>query len=93
MIKNINQSDFQQPVILPKNAREQYRLAVERYHGFDCVDLRVFYEADSGEYKPSRKGLSIRLERWPAFRAALDELDERLQLAGMLEEGGSGDAD
>lgn len=74
-------------VVLQKNAREQYRLAVERYHGHACVDLRVFYEDDdSGEYKPSRKGLCIRLERWSAFRAALSELEEQLQVAGLLDD-------
>ena len=82
---NENPINFQ-PIVLQKNSREMYRFVVARYHGHDCIDARVFYlDDDSGKFKPSRKGLSIRLGRWPEFRAALGELEERLQLAGMLE--------
>jgi len=74
-----------QPVILAKNSREQYRLAVEEYHGHICIDARVFYLDDDNEYRPSRKGLSIRMARWSAFRASLEELEERMKGAGLLD--------
>ena len=72
-------------ITLPKNARETYRIALERYHGVPCIDARVWYlDDDSGELKPTRKGLAISLENWPSVRAALAQFDKDLHAAGLL---------
>ena len=85
MNKNTRSSDEIQAVHLPKNARERYSIGPVRFKGVEGIDVRVEYLDDDDQYKPSRKGLFVRRGKWPAFRAALDELEERLELAGLLD--------
>lgn len=40
-----------------KNALEEVRVSVSTYKGKKYVDFRVYYQDDSGEYKPSKKVL------------------------------------
>ena len=80
----IDQTADVEPVVLEKNKAEQYRLFVDDYGGHSCVNLRVFWRGDDGEWRPSRKGLCVRTERWPELRQALGELDKRMRAAGLL---------
>ena len=55
-----------------KNATEEVRVSVDRYHGHELVNIRVWFTGDDGEMKPGRQGLALRLELLPNLRAALD---------------------
>jgi len=48
--------------ILQKNAMEQVRIWREPYKGHDLVHMRLFFQNDSGEWLPTRKGLVLRPE-------------------------------
>ena len=65
---------------IPKNSREMIRVAREDFKGHDIINLRVFYDAGEGEYRPTKKGV--------AFSAAL--LPEVLKALGGLEVSGNG---
>ncbi|MDR5770872.1 MULTISPECIES: transcriptional coactivator p15/PC4 family protein [unclassified Caballeronia] len=45
---------------LKKRDTERVRIHVKAYKGHDFIDIRVWYLADNGEFKPSSKGLTIR---------------------------------
>ncbi len=45
-----------------KNSRELIRVIGTEYRGHRFVDLRVYYEAENGEYRPTRKGVALSLE-------------------------------
>jgi hypothetical protein len=73
------------PITLPKNSREELRLALSEYNGHPYADLRVFYrDDDSGEMRPSKKGITVLPGHWPAFRQALDQLEAQMQERGLL---------
>jgi hypothetical protein len=59
------------PILIPKNARESYRIGWEEFEGHHFIDLRVYYRDGDGELKPSRKGVAIKPERLAEVCAAL----------------------
>ncbi len=63
------------PVIIPKNSREEIRVSVNEYQGHQLVSLRVWFEADDGDMRPSKKGLAFRVELLPQVTAALNSIE------------------
>ena len=88
MVKVAERPTQDKALTLAKNTQEQYRFSLEHYHGRDYADLRIYYlDDDSGEYRPTRKGLTIAPDNWPQFMAALRQLEAQLERRGLLEEG------
>lgn len=46
---------------IQKNASEEIRFTVETFKGQEIVNVRVWYRADDGEYRPGKQGLAFRL--------------------------------
>ncbi len=44
---------------IKKNALEIIRVQRSEYKGREFVDIRVHYQDDEGEYKPTKKGIAI----------------------------------
>ena len=42
-----------------KNNSEVIRIQLKEYEGHKLVDIRVWYEDENGEYKPTKKGISF----------------------------------
>lgn len=57
---------------IKKNAREELRVSVDHYQGYELLNLRIWFEADDGSMRPSKKGLALRLELLPELREALE---------------------
>ena len=59
-----------------KNSTEVIRVERREFKGNDRVHVRVWFDDGTGEYKPSPKGLSLRLETWeellPLIKDALE---------------------
>jgi len=67
-----------------KNATARLRIQPTRFHGYDLVDIREYYEGlQEGEWKPSPKGISFRRHLLPKVIEAL----KRIQAAEEGEEG------
>lgn len=51
------------------------RVARSEYKGKDLVDVRLFYlDKETGEYMPTRKGISITIDLIPKVIQALTDL-------------------
>lgn len=62
-------------VDIPKNQREFYRLSETQYKGKDLIDLRVYFRtSDKPDGFPTRKGVSIPVERLKPVFEALESL-------------------
>lgn len=71
---------------LPKNARETIFLSLSEFKGRRLVDIRVHVPGEQdGEWVPTRKGVSLAVGLYPAFKQALDELEEALVAQGLLD--------
>jgi hypothetical protein len=61
-----------------KNATEVIRLSLTAYHGRQLIDARVYYSDDEGQYRPTRKGLSLAVSLYADFKRALLRLEKEL---------------
>ena len=61
-----------------KNATEVVRVSLTEFHGRKLIDLRVYYTDDKGEYRPTRKGISLAVDGYTDFRSAVARLDRML---------------
>ncbi|MBM4275296.1 MAG: transcriptional regulator [Deltaproteobacteria bacterium] len=69
-----------------KNAREVIFLSLSEFKGRRLIDIRVHVPGDQeGEWVPTRKGISLALGLYPAFKEALGELEEALLTQGLLD--------
>lgn len=57
---------------IERNPTERLRISTENFKGRDYIDLRIYYEADGGEWKPTKKGVTI----------APDKVEEVIELLG-----------
>jgi hypothetical protein len=48
---------------LRRSDSERLRVTVSEYRGRTLIDLRVWFAADGGEFKPGRAGVSLRPEQ------------------------------
>lgn len=71
---------------LPKNARETIFLSLSEFKGRKLIDIRVHVPGDQeGDWVPTRKGVSLTVGLYPAFRQALAELEAALIAQGLLD--------
>jgi len=69
-----------------KNAREVIFLSLSEFKGRRLVDIRVHVPGDQeGEWVPTRKGISLSVGLYPAFKEALGELEEALLAQGFID--------
>lgn len=61
-----------------KNALEEVRVSISTYKGRKYLDIRVFYQGDDGEYKPSKKGVALSPELLPELETAIKKLKDEL---------------
>jgi hypothetical protein len=57
-----------------KNTEERVRAEFSQWNGRDLFSLRVFFNVGSGtpDWRPTRKGLTIRTELIPELKKAMD---------------------
>ena len=61
-------------------------LSLSEFKGRRLVDIRVHVPADQeDEWVPTRKGVSLAVNLYPAFKQALVELEEALVSQGLLD--------
>ena len=73
---------------MEKGWNEKLVFSLSEFKGKQYADIRVYYEDDEGEWKPTRKGVALSLERWEEFKDNLKELEEYLVAKGHLEASG-----
>ncbi len=44
---------------IQKNATEKILVTESEYKGRRFIDVRVYFEGDDGEYKPTKKGIAL----------------------------------
>ena len=67
-----------------KNATEVVRVSLTEYRGRKLVDVRVYYADNEGQYRPTKKGVSLSLDVYPDFKRALAALEKILLERDLL---------
>ena len=52
---------------IPRNETEVLRVSAEEYKGRKYVDVRLYFATDEGEWKPTKKGVTIQPEKVEEF--------------------------
>jgi hypothetical protein len=69
-----------------KNARETIFFSLSEFKGHRLVDIRVHLPGDrEGEWVPTRKGVSLAVGLYPAFKQALAQVEQALLSQGLLD--------
>jgi hypothetical protein len=69
-----------------KNAREVVFLSLSEFKGHRLIDIRVHVPGDQeGDWVPTRKGLSLAVGLYPAFKQAMADLEAALIQQGLLD--------
>ena len=68
-----------------KNSTEEVRITLEEFKGHKLLDIRVWYQDDHGEKKPTKKGISIAASLFPELKAALEKAETVLKDKGLIE--------
>lgn len=66
-------------IAIRKNAREELRVERQDFRGHDLINLRVWYDDGSGEYRPGKQGIAFKSE------LTADVLDALMQVSGQRE--------
>jgi hypothetical protein len=69
---------------MEKGWNEKIVFGVSEFRGKNYANIRIFYEDDEGEWKPTKKGISVNLEDFEEFKQRVQELDSYLQEKGYL---------
>jgi hypothetical protein len=69
-----------------KNGRESVVVGLTEYRGQQYADIRVWFTDQTGELKPSQKGVSIKPEHLPDVIHALTDALEKLAVHGGNDE-------
>jgi hypothetical protein len=58
---------------IDKGLGNRIHIRISRFKDRDYLDIRNFYEDDAGEWKPTRKGVSVPVEFYDDLMAALGD--------------------
>ena len=75
--------------VLEKNSRESLVINQTEFKGVKLVDVRVFYKDEAGDLKPTKKGVSVRLEQLDALIKALSDLSATAREQELVGENGT----
>ena len=64
---------------MEKGWNEKIVFGVSEFRGKNYANIRIYYEDDEGEWKPTKKGISVNLEDFVEFKQRVEELDGFLQ--------------
>ena len=57
-----------------RTRREEIRVSIRKSNGVKWLDLRIFYESETGEMRPSQRGVSLSPNEWKALKVVLGKL-------------------
>lgn len=63
---------------------EKIVFSLSEFKGKNYADIRIYYEDDEGEWKPTKKGITITLDRFQEFQEHLAKLEEFLIAQGHV---------
>jgi Transcriptional Coactivator p15 (PC4) len=66
------------------NSRDTLRVAFDEFEGRRVIDIRKFYRRQDDELRPTKKGLTLAVERLPVLVALLSAALDRAQADGLL---------
>ena len=61
-----------------RSSTEQVHVSLSKYKGKTYADLRIYYKASDGEYRPTKKGITLSPDLLPELGEAVRKLIEKV---------------
>jgi hypothetical protein len=66
-----------------KNTQETIRVSITEFKGYELIDVRAYYrDNETGELKPTRKGITLSIELYDKLKDAILELGKAISKEG-----------
>jgi len=62
-----------------RNPTEEVRATLKEFRGRRYLDLRIYYQDDQGEWKPTRKGVSLSTDFMGELKEAVTAMETALK--------------
>ena len=62
-----------------RNPTEEVRAGIKEFKSRRYIDLRIYYMDDQGEWKPTRKGISLATDFMPELKKAVGAIETELK--------------
>ena len=69
---------------MDKGWNEKIVFSVSEFKGKNYANIRIYYEDDEGEWKPTKKGITVGLDSFPEFKERIEDLEAYLKENGYL---------
>ena len=69
---------------MEKSWNEKILFSFSEFKGKSYANIRVHYEDDDGELKPTKKGITIAVDRFSEFKEHVQALEDFLKSEGHL---------
>ena len=69
----------------PKNNREEVRVTLSKFKGYDLVGVRQWFRNESDEPRPSKSGVTIRVDLLPELLDLITQARDIALEKGILE--------
>ena len=65
-----------------RNSAEKIRFSLNSYQGSDYADVRIYYQTDDGEWRPTKRGVNVHIELLADLYQGIRKLDEAINGRG-----------
>lgn len=72
---------------MEKGWNEKIVFSVSEFKGKNYANIRIYYEDDEGEWKPTKKGVTVSLDTFAEFKENIVGLETYLKENDLLVEG------
>lgn len=69
---------------MEKSFNEKILFSVSEFKGKQYADIRIYYEDDEGEWKPTKKGVTVSLDSFAEFVEHVQALESHLKTQKLL---------
>lgn len=69
---------------MEKGWNEKIIFSVSEFKGKNYANIRIYYEDDEGEWKPTKKGVTVSLDTFQEFKENLERLEAFLNEKDLL---------
>ena len=71
---------------MEKGWNEKLIFSVSEFKGKQYANIRIYYEDDEGEWKPTKKGITVALDTFSEFKDNIEALETYLKDNDLLVE-------
>ena len=71
---------------MEKGWNEKIVFSVSEFKGKNYANIRIYYEDDEGEWKPTKKGVTVSLDTFAEFKENIEGLETYLKENDLLME-------